>query len=135
MRNVHGQVLRVGARRGERTRPELLIFNGIGASIELVASFAMRCQDPRRSSCAGCRRLARADAAFPSMGVGAAEHALLDPLGHAGCVMGRRACPAPSLRVVGRVFQKNEWRRSANEIKAAFARNSQIDADNTILEF
>jgi hypothetical protein len=31
---------------------------------------------------------------------------------------------------VGRVIQENEWRRSANEIKPAFARNSQIDADN-----
>jgi poly(3-hydroxyalkanoate) depolymerase len=39
MHDVHGQMLRVGVRRGERTRPALLLFNGIGASIELVAPF------------------------------------------------------------------------------------------------
>ena len=36
---VGGQVLRVGIRRGERARPPLLLFNGIGASIELIAPF------------------------------------------------------------------------------------------------
>jgi hypothetical protein len=46
MRNIHGQVLRVGVRRGERTRPELLIFNGIGASIELVAPFLRALSGP-----------------------------------------------------------------------------------------
>jgi poly(3-hydroxyalkanoate) depolymerase len=39
MHDVHGQMLRVGVRRGDRTRPALLLFNGIGASIELVAPF------------------------------------------------------------------------------------------------
>jgi poly(3-hydroxyalkanoate) depolymerase len=38
MHDVHGQMLRVGVRRGDRTRP-VLLFNGIGASIELVAPF------------------------------------------------------------------------------------------------
>ena len=36
---VGGQVLRVGIRRGEKARPPLLLFNGIGASIELIAPF------------------------------------------------------------------------------------------------
>jgi poly(3-hydroxyalkanoate) depolymerase len=36
---VGGQVLRVGIRRGERARPPLLLYNGIGASIESIAPF------------------------------------------------------------------------------------------------
>jgi poly(3-hydroxyalkanoate) depolymerase len=39
LHEVDGQVLRVGIRRGEKARPPLLIFNGIGASIELVEPF------------------------------------------------------------------------------------------------
>ncbi len=39
LHDVGGQVLRVGVRRGERARPPLLIFNGIGANIELVEPF------------------------------------------------------------------------------------------------
>jgi poly(3-hydroxyalkanoate) depolymerase len=39
LREVGGQTLRVGIRHGGRTRPPLLLFNGIGASIELVAPF------------------------------------------------------------------------------------------------
>ena len=37
--DVGGQMLRVGIRRGEKARPPLLLFNGIGASIELIAPF------------------------------------------------------------------------------------------------
>src|SRR5438067_12815879 len=37
--DVQGQTLRVGIRRGEKTRAPLLIFNGIGANIELVQPF------------------------------------------------------------------------------------------------
>src|SRR5215470_17327353 len=37
--NVGGQMLRVGVRRGHRARPPLLLFNGIGANIELVEPF------------------------------------------------------------------------------------------------
>ena len=36
---VGGQVLRVGIRRGEKARPPLLLFNGIGANIESIAPF------------------------------------------------------------------------------------------------
>jgi poly(3-hydroxyalkanoate) depolymerase len=36
---VEGQTLRVGVRRGNKSRPPLLLFNGIGANIELVAPF------------------------------------------------------------------------------------------------
>lgn len=36
---VGGQRLRVGVRPGEKTRPPLLLFNGIGANIELVEPF------------------------------------------------------------------------------------------------
>src|ERR671930_2625592 len=36
---VSGQTLRVGIRRGEKARPPLLLFNGIGANIELVEPF------------------------------------------------------------------------------------------------
>jgi poly(3-hydroxyalkanoate) depolymerase len=39
LHDVGGNVLRVGVRRGEKTRPPLLLFNGIGASIELVEPF------------------------------------------------------------------------------------------------
>jgi poly(3-hydroxyalkanoate) depolymerase len=39
LHDVGGQVLRVGVRRGEQACPPLLIFNGIGANIELVEPF------------------------------------------------------------------------------------------------
>lgn len=39
LRDVGGQILRVGVRRGEKARPPLLLFNGIGANIELIEPF------------------------------------------------------------------------------------------------
>jgi poly(3-hydroxyalkanoate) depolymerase len=39
LHDVAGQKLRVGIRPGEMTRPPLLLFNGIGANIELVEPF------------------------------------------------------------------------------------------------
>jgi pimeloyl-ACP methyl ester carboxylesterase len=39
LHEVAGQVLRVGIRRGKKARPPLLLFNGIGANIELVQPF------------------------------------------------------------------------------------------------
>ena len=39
LRDVDGQTLRVGVRRGDKTNPPLLLFNGIGANIELVEPF------------------------------------------------------------------------------------------------
>jgi poly(3-hydroxyalkanoate) depolymerase len=39
LHDVAGQVLRVGVRPGEKARPPLLLFNGIGAGIELVEPF------------------------------------------------------------------------------------------------
>jgi poly(3-hydroxyalkanoate) depolymerase len=39
LHEVGGQTLRVGVRRGDEAHPPLLIFNGIGANIELVAPF------------------------------------------------------------------------------------------------
>jgi poly(3-hydroxyalkanoate) depolymerase len=36
---VNGQMLRVGVRRGDQAQPPLLLFNGIGANIELVEPF------------------------------------------------------------------------------------------------
>jgi poly(3-hydroxyalkanoate) depolymerase len=39
LHNVEGQTLRVGIRRGEKVRTPLLLFNGIGANIELVEPF------------------------------------------------------------------------------------------------
>ena len=39
LQDVDGQTLRVGLRRGEKTSPPLLLFNGIGANIELVEPF------------------------------------------------------------------------------------------------
>jgi poly(3-hydroxyalkanoate) depolymerase len=39
LHDVGGQVLRVGVRRGDKRRPPLLLFNGIGANIELVEPF------------------------------------------------------------------------------------------------
>jgi poly(3-hydroxyalkanoate) depolymerase len=39
LHDVGGQTLRVGVRRGDEARPPLLLFNGIGANIELVEPF------------------------------------------------------------------------------------------------
>src|SRR5499433_3846295 len=39
LHDVAGQTLRVGVRRGDQTRPPLLLFNGIGANIELIEPF------------------------------------------------------------------------------------------------
>ena len=39
LHDVGGQTLRVGVRPGEKMRPPLLLFNGIGANIELVEPF------------------------------------------------------------------------------------------------
>jgi poly(3-hydroxyalkanoate) depolymerase len=39
LHDVGGQLLRVGVRRGETGRPPLLLFNGIGANIELAEPF------------------------------------------------------------------------------------------------
>ena len=46
LRDVDGQTLRVGVRRGDKTRPPLLIFNGIGASIEMVEPFLAALDGP-----------------------------------------------------------------------------------------
>ena len=40
MVDVDGQLLRVGIRHGGKASPPLLIFNGIGANLELVEPFA-----------------------------------------------------------------------------------------------
>ena len=39
LRDVAGQTLRVGVRPGRKSWPPLLLFNGIGASIELIEPF------------------------------------------------------------------------------------------------
>ena len=39
LRDVGGQTLRVGVRPGDKSQPPLLLFNGIGANIELVEPF------------------------------------------------------------------------------------------------
>jgi len=39
LRDVGGQALRVGIRPGDKSQPPLLLFNGIGANIELVEPF------------------------------------------------------------------------------------------------
>jgi poly(3-hydroxyalkanoate) depolymerase len=46
LHEVGGQTLRVGIRPGEGTRPPLLLFNGIGASIELVEPFLAALDGP-----------------------------------------------------------------------------------------
>jgi poly(3-hydroxyalkanoate) depolymerase len=46
MREVGNRTLRVGVRAGDRTRPPLLLFNGIGANIELVAPFLQALEGP-----------------------------------------------------------------------------------------
>ena len=43
---VAGQMLRVGIRHGEQTSPPLLLFNGIGANIELVEPFLDELEGP-----------------------------------------------------------------------------------------
>ncbi len=39
LHEVEGQVLRVGVRHGDAARPPLVLFNGIGANIELLEPF------------------------------------------------------------------------------------------------
>jgi poly(3-hydroxyalkanoate) depolymerase len=39
LHDLQGQMLRVGIRHGDKARPPLLLFNGIGANIELVEPF------------------------------------------------------------------------------------------------
>ena len=46
LHEVDGQTLRVGIRHGAKARPPLLLFNGIGASIELVAPFLAALDGP-----------------------------------------------------------------------------------------
>ena len=46
LHDVGGQMLRVGVRPGDDTRPPLLLFNGIGASIELVVPFVQALHGP-----------------------------------------------------------------------------------------
>jgi len=46
LHNVDGQTLRVGIRPGAKARPPLLLFNGIGASIELVVPFLAALDGP-----------------------------------------------------------------------------------------
>jgi poly(3-hydroxyalkanoate) depolymerase len=46
MREVGSRMLRVGVRPGDRSRPPLLMFNGIGANIELVGPFLAALEGP-----------------------------------------------------------------------------------------
>jgi poly(3-hydroxyalkanoate) depolymerase len=46
LREVGSRTLRVGVRAGDPSRPPLLLFNGIGANIELVAPFLEAFQGP-----------------------------------------------------------------------------------------
>jgi poly(3-hydroxyalkanoate) depolymerase len=46
LREAGGQTLRVGVRPGDTSRPPLLMFNGIGANIELVAPFLDALEGP-----------------------------------------------------------------------------------------
>src|SRR5438046_3520588 len=46
LHDVGGQTLRVGVRPGARERPPLLVFNGIGANIELVEPFLAALDGP-----------------------------------------------------------------------------------------
>jgi hypothetical protein len=48
-REVGGQTLRVGIRPGDKSQPPLLLFNGIGANIELV-EFSIFWMVPRQLS-------------------------------------------------------------------------------------
>ena len=45
LHDVDGQTLRVGVRSGDKARPPLLLFNGIGANVELVEPFVENLQD------------------------------------------------------------------------------------------
>jgi poly(3-hydroxyalkanoate) depolymerase len=46
LREVDGQTLRVGVQPGDKTSPPLLLFNGIGANIELAEPFLEQLQGP-----------------------------------------------------------------------------------------
>jgi poly(3-hydroxyalkanoate) depolymerase len=46
LREVGGQILRVGIRPGSKSSPPLLLFNGIGANIELVEPFLRELDGP-----------------------------------------------------------------------------------------
>jgi len=43
--DLEGQALRVGIRHGGSNRPPLVIFNGIGANLELLAPFVEELED------------------------------------------------------------------------------------------
>ena len=62
LHDVGGQMLRVGVRRGDKARPPLLLFNGIGANIELVEPFLEALDGPEAIifDVPGRRRLAGA---------------------------------------------------------------------------
>jgi hypothetical protein len=51
LHDIHGQKLRVGIRQGNKTRPPLLLFNGIGANIELIERTCSMRWDTARSMC------------------------------------------------------------------------------------
>ena len=74
LRDVAGQTLRVGIRHGDKARPPLLLFNGIGANIELAEPFidALEGREAIIFDVPGRRRLAGAQASLSSMDVGAA---------------------------------------------------------------
>jgi len=46
LHDVDGQTLRVGVRHGDKASPPLLLFNGIGANIELVEPFLNELKSP-----------------------------------------------------------------------------------------
>ena len=46
LREVEGRTIRVGVRRSKKTHPPLLLFNGIGANIELVEPFLNELDGP-----------------------------------------------------------------------------------------
>ena len=60
--DIDGQLLRVGIRRGSDASPPLVVFNGIGANLELVEPFVDALDDvgSRGLRHPGRRRLARA---------------------------------------------------------------------------
>ena len=86
---ISGQTLRVGIRRRDDALPPLLLFNGIGANIELLEPFIDALDGHETITFdTGRGRLARARATLPSRSVGTAE---CPAARSAGTRAGRRA--------------------------------------------
>ena len=101
LREVGGQTLRVGIRPGDKSRSPLLLFNGIGANIELVEPFLEVLDGPEAIifDVPGVGGSPAPRRALSSLALGPIERSIarsarLRSRRRFGCVVGRRDCAA-----------------------------------------